>query len=234
MLSQISSIFPHSPIPTPIVRCTRVNIQAHRRRRCTPHAMQAQRATICSASIFCMRQWEGQQIPVAPIPAPYHSHVPSPSNHGSAILMRHVPNRLDTEYRSWISLRDMDKPDLSLPSNDDNDEYSTFLRAEDLAFAETTAEAEEVVNEARRTVKMQTTDIQFTIDRLADGVHRLLQYGEAADALAGEVLVAAGEARELDTARLKAMAGTEALPLQEILRSITHTNPSLSSTLPAP
>lgn len=163
-------------------------------------------------------------------PAPAAPKKPNPKNEQNRETFKELQMRLeelDMEHDSWISLREMEKPDLSLPS--DTDEYSAFLRPEDQAFAQTLSEADDILSEARRIVKSQASDIRFQIDRLADGVHRLLQYGEAADQFAGTVLAAATEARERDAARLRSLAGTDALPLQEVLRSISQISPPLNA-----
>jgi len=68
------------------------------------------------------------------------------------------------------------------------------------------------------------------MDRLADGVHKLRAYGDAADELAGKVLETAGVALEEEDTRLREHTGTDALSLQEVLRSISYVNPSSSST----
>jgi hypothetical protein len=168
-------------------------------------------------------------------PLPYHPFcLPDPRFHQSRSYDPNSPitHRLDSEHSAWLSLRDMSIPDLKLPKTES--EFTTFLRPSEQAFAASTAEAHDVVAEVQRVVKNQVSDIAFQIDRLADGVHRLLRYGEAADELANDVLSTAAEARHRAASRIRSKAATEALPLHEVLRAISYTNPPSTALLPQP
>lgn len=132
--------------------------------------------------------------------------------------------RLDAECSTWKALRALDKPGLPLLPTAGDDDHTALLRPEERAFAEARRSGDEVIATAKRLVKQHSADIEFDMDRFADSVHRLQIYGDAADRLAGQVLVGAGEAVGRDDAIAKKTAGTDALPLHEVLRSISNTS----------
>ncbi|KAI5853979.1 kinetochore-associated protein Dsn1/Mis13 [Tricharina praecox] len=131
---------------------------------------------------------------------------------------------LDTECSTWKALRALDKPDFPLLPAEGDDDHTALLRPAERAFAEARRSGDDVIAAAKRLVKQQTTDIEFDMDRFADSVHRLQIYGDAADRLAGQVLVGAGEAVRRNDAIVKKTVGTDGLPLQEVLRSISNTS----------
>ena len=113
------------------------------------------------------------------------------------------------------------KPNISLG---EVDQTPDLLRAEDAAFRASMAEHQETIAQTRRMVKQQAAEVEFAMDRLADGVHRLRAYGDAANELADRVLELAGQALEEEDARLREQTGTAGVSMQEVLRSISYTN----------
>jgi len=132
--------------------------------------------------------------------------------------------RLDTECSTWKALRALDKPDFPLLPPAGDDDHTALLRPKERSFAEARRSGDDVIAAAKRLVKQQTTDVEFDMDRFADSVHRLRIYGDTADRLAGQVLVGAGEAVRRGDAIAKKTVGTDALPLHEVLRSISNTS----------
>ncbi|KAF8251069.1 Mtw1 kinetochore complex [Wilcoxina mikolae CBS 423.85] len=163
----------------------------------------------------------------SPAPAPIKK--PNPRNTQNQTEQERLKAHLEVlnnEHESWQSLLSL-KPNVSLdrPNNSPD-----FLRPEETAFKASQAERQDIITQARRLVKHQGTEIEFSMDRLADGVHKLRAYGDAADELAGKVLETAGDALEEEDTRLRKSTGTDALSLQEVLRSISYANPSSSGT----
>ncbi|KAI5793098.1 Mis12-Mtw1 protein family-domain-containing protein [Geopyxis carbonaria] len=122
--------------------------------------------------------------------------------------------KLEQERQSWRMLQQLE-PQQPLPRD-------TLLRPEEFAFADSLPESQEIVGAARRIVKQQGADIEFQVDRLADGAHKVQQYGNAADRLAGQILEGVENTLASGDTRLKQASGTDGLPLQEVLRSLSR------------
>jgi kinetochore protein Mis13/DSN1 len=78
----------------------------------------------------------------------------------------------------------------------------------------------DLITSARRVIKQQAVNIEFQVDQLADGVHKLLQYQEKTDQLAGQVLEDAEAALAISERRIREKSGTEKLPMKEVLKSL--------------
>jgi kinetochore protein Mis13/DSN1 len=132
---------------------------------------------------------------------------------------------MQAEQDGWVSLLSSNlQESLSLSGGGvDNKSFDTsFLRPEESEFAKSLESSQDVIGTARRIVKRQGADIEFQMDQLTDGVHKLRQYGETADRLAGRILEGANCTLAEREARLRQASGTEALPIQEVLRSLSR------------
>ena len=69
-------------------------------------------------------------------------------------------------------------------------------------------------------MKQQAGNIEFQVDQLADGVHKLLQYQENTDQFAGQVLEDAEAALAISERRIREKSGTEKLPMKEVLKTL--------------
>jgi kinetochore protein Mis13/DSN1 len=107
------------------------------------------------------------------------------------------------------------KPDLRLCE-------TTLLRPEESEFANSLAKSQDLLGSAKRLVKQQCGEIEFQVDQLIDGIHKLNQYGDAADRLGGRILEEAESALAVRETALRQASGTEALPIQEVLRSLSR------------
>ncbi|PUU78460.1 Mis12-Mtw1 protein family-domain-containing protein [Tuber borchii] len=98
----------------------------------------------------------------------------------------------------------------------------SLLRPEESEFANSLAKSQDLLGSAKRLVKQQCGEIEFQVDQLIDGIHKLNQYGEAADRLGGRILEDAESTLAVREATLRQASGTEALPIQEVLRSLSR------------
>ncbi|CAZ85911.1 unnamed protein product [Tuber melanosporum] len=98
----------------------------------------------------------------------------------------------------------------------------SLLRPEESEFANSLAKSQDLLGLAKRLVKQQCGEIEFQVDQLIDGIHKLNQYGEAADRLGGRILEDAESTLAVREATLRQASGTEALPIQEVLRSLSR------------
>lgn len=132
--------------------------------------------------------------------------------------------RLRDEKETWLSLL---KPDtratLSLSGGRPDVKLwdTSLLQPKESEFASSVA-SQDLLGSAKRLVKQHCGEIEFQVDQLIDGIHKLHHYGEAADRLAGEILEDAESTLAVREARLRQASGTEALPLQEVLRSLSR------------
>ncbi|KAG0638844.1 Mis12-Mtw1 protein family-domain-containing protein [Tuber brumale] len=98
----------------------------------------------------------------------------------------------------------------------------SLLRPEESEFANSLAKSQDLLGSAKRLVKQQCGEIEFQVDQLIDGIHKLNQYGEAADRLGGRILEDTESTLAVREAMLRQASGTEALPIQEVLRSLSR------------
>lgn len=136
------------------------------------------------------------------------------------ITDRFLGDRLRDEKETWLSLL---KSTSALSLNPDVNLFDTslYLPAES-SFASTLSQSADLLGSAKRLVKQHAGEIEFQVDQLIDGIHKLQQYGEAADRLGARVLEDAEKELAKREVRVRQVAGTEALPLQEVLRSLSR------------
>ncbi len=73
-----------------------------------------------------------------------------------------------------------------------------------------------------RRVQAAAAPLEFTLDQLALGVHRLAQLRGTADAVAERVLQLAAARLEQRERLARQRAGTDDVPIQEVLRSLAQ------------
>jgi len=133
--------------------------------------------------------------------------------------------RLREEREAWGSLlRPETQSTLSISGakSDVRLFEKSLLRPEESEFANSLAKSQDLLGSAKRLVKQQYGEIEFQVDQLIDGIHKLNQYGEAADRLGGRILEDAESTLAVREATLRQASGTEALPIQEVLRSLSR------------
>ncbi|KAI5840421.1 kinetochore-associated protein Dsn1/Mis13 [Morchella snyderi] len=127
--------------------------------------------------------------------------------------------KLLAEKATWKSLLKTDvKATLSLAGGPD---MNKLLQPSESAFA-SSSRSQDLLAEAKGLVKQHSGEIEFQVDQLADGIHKLNHYGKAADRLAGRILEDAEAALAVREARVRGEAGTGKLPLMEVLRSLAR------------
>lgn len=98
---------------------------------------------------------------------------------------------------------------------------NTLLQPSESAFA-SSSRSHDLLAEARGLVKQHTREIEFQVDQLADGIHKLNHYGKAADRLAGRILEDAEATLAVREEKVRGEAGTGKLPMMEVLRSLAR------------
>ena len=134
-------------------------------------------------------------------------------------------HRLREERETWGSLlRPETQSTLSISGGKSDVRLfeKSLLRPEESEFANSLAKSQDLLGSAKRLVKQQYGEIEFQVDQLIDGIHKLNQYGEAADRLGGRILEDAESTLAVREATLRQASGTEALPIQEVLRSLSR------------
>jgi kinetochore protein Mis13/DSN1 len=71
-------------------------------------------------------------------------------------------------------------------------------------------------------LKRIASTLELTVDQFTDGLHKLGQYHEAADHVAGRVLALAAQRLDRREKATLQAAGTENMPLQDVLRSLAR------------
>ena len=137
------------------------------------------------------------------------------------------PRRIEEEKRMWLELQKIDPASSNppLPTDPDGilgDIDSEALDTEQATILASLREGSSVAASAENRLKRIASTLEFTVDQFADGLHKLGQYHEAADRIAGRVLALAAERLDQrEKATLRA-AGTENMPLQDVLRSLAR------------
>ncbi|RPA89241.1 hypothetical protein L873DRAFT_1832039 [Choiromyces venosus 120613-1] len=134
--------------------------------------------------------------------------------------------KLREERETWGSLLRPETQSTLLSISGGKSDMRLFekslLRPEESEFANSLAKSQDLLGSAKRLVKQQCGEIEFQVDQLIDGIHKLNQYGEAADRLGGRILEDAESTLAVREATLRQASGTEALPIQEVLRSLSR------------
>ncbi|KAK0103959.1 hypothetical protein ONS96_005065 [Cadophora gregata f. sp. sojae] len=104
---------------------------------------------------------------------------------------------------------------------------SSLLTPEQAAiFAEVTStSALEVRKQAAERVQSLQLDLEFNVDRFADGVHKLEQYQQTVGRVADKILALSAVRLDQRDLREKEEIGTRDLPMQEVLRSLSRILP---------
>ncbi|KAI9767753.1 MAG: hypothetical protein M1840_005434 [Geoglossum simile] len=155
---------------------------------------------------------------------------PNPQNASNAAKIQALEaqlQRIEEEKSVWLALQNIDPASSDPPLPTDPDEILSEVDSEALDTEQATIlaslrEGSSIAASAENRLKRIASTLEFTVDQLADGLHKLGQYHEAADRMAGRVLALAAERLDQrEKATLKA-AGTENMPLQDILRSLAR------------
>lgn len=79
--------------------------------------------------------------------------------------------------------------------------------------------------------RMQTlqSDLEFNVDRFADGVHKVEQYQQTVSRVADKILALSAVRLEERDRKEKEEIGTRDVPMQEVLRSLSRILPEGSS-----
>lgn len=104
---------------------------------------------------------------------------------------------------------------------------SSLLTPEQAAiFAEVTSlSALEIRKQASERVQSLQSDLEFKVDRFADGVHKLEQYQHTVGRVADKILALSAVRLDQRDQREKEEIGTRDLPMQEVLRSLSRILP---------
>jgi kinetochore protein Mis13/DSN1 len=136
--------------------------------------------------------------------------------------------RIEEEKEMWLALRKTEPvspPSPLLPTDPDKllcEIDSKALDSEQATILASLQEGGSVAASAEDCLKRIASTLEFTVDQFADGLHKLGQYHEAADRIASRVLGLAAERLDgREKATLQA-AGTENMPLQDVLRSLAR------------
>ncbi|KAH0548270.1 hypothetical protein GP486_008027 [Trichoglossum hirsutum] len=134
--------------------------------------------------------------------------------------------RIEEERDMWLALQKTEPaPPPSLPTDPDKllcEIDSEALDSEQATILASLREGDSVVASAEDRLKRIASTLEFTVDRFADGLHKLGQYHEAADRVAGRVLALAAERLDRREKATLQAAGTEHMPLQDVLRSLAR------------
>lgn len=129
-------------------------------------------------------------------------------------------DRLGEEKATWHALL-KSASGLSLDPAINLFDTSLYLPAES-SFAASLSQSADLLGNAKRLVKQHASEIEFQVDQIVDGIHRLQQYGESADRLGGRVLEAAEGVLAEREREVMVSVGTDGLPLKEVLRSLSR------------
>ncbi|KAH7399874.1 Mis12-Mtw1 protein family-domain-containing protein [Cadophora sp. MPI-SDFR-AT-0126] len=104
---------------------------------------------------------------------------------------------------------------------------SSLLTPEQAAiFAEvTSSSALDIRKQASERVQSLQSDLEFKVDRFADGVYKLEQYQQTVGRVADKILALSAVRLDQRDQREKEEVGTRDLPMQEVLRSLSRILP---------
>ncbi|KAL7275717.1 hypothetical protein RUND412_001326 [Rhizina undulata] len=134
--------------------------------------------------------------------------------------------RLREERETWRSMLQSDtQSSTSLsggnPESKILDDKSLLTPAES-EFASTLEGPRDMIGTTRSMVKRKSGEVEFQVEQVTNGVQVLRTFGEEADRLGAHILEAAESTLSAREARLRQSSGTERLPIQEILRSLSR------------
>jgi len=142
--------------------------------------------------------------------------------------LRPVP-RLQEERATWEELlKPPGAPEVppipteTLPTPSDID--PSFLDPEQAEILQTLASHlnPDIASSTSSRLQHISVNLEFTIDEFADGIHKLGQYREAAERVAGRILGLAAEALEERDKEGRRRAGTEDVDVKEVLRGLSR------------
>lgn len=143
---------------------------------------------------------------------------------------------LREERDQWKALA---KPPPSLPplflnekaELDASQINTSLLDPEQAAILETITSAPALTlrNEVSQRLRKVQSTLEFKVDHLSDGVHKLEQYQDTASRVADKILALSAMRLEEREKREKEQIGTRDLPMQEVLRSLSRILPENSS-----
>ncbi|KAI5820220.1 Mis12-Mtw1 protein family-domain-containing protein, partial [Pyronema omphalodes] len=154
-------------------------------------------------------------------PAPETIKKPNPRNESNKADQERLKAQLATlnkEHASWMSLMNL-KPNFTVPTPSTND--STLLRPSEAAARASLASRQDILSNARKLCKLQSSEIELNIDRLEYGVHKLKSFQGMADSLAGITLQTAGDVLEAREKGIKLAAETQEIETMDVLRAIS-------------
>ena len=128
----------------------------------------------------------------------------------------------------WLALQKINPVSSPPPLPTDPDKIlgeidSKALDIEQATILASLREGNSIAAFAENRLKRVASTLEFTVDQFADRLHKLGQYHEAADRVAGRVLALAAERLDRREKATLQAAGTENMPLQDVLRSLTRT-----------
>ncbi|KAI9772993.1 MAG: hypothetical protein M1839_002263 [Geoglossum umbratile] len=155
---------------------------------------------------------------------------PNPQNASNAAKIQVLEaqlKRIEEEKSMWLALQEIEPAPPTPPLPTDPDKIlgeidSEALDAEQAAILTSLREGSSIVASAENRLKRITSTLEFTVDQFADGLHKLGQYHEAADRVAGRVLALAAERLDRREKATLQVAGTGNMPLQDVLRSLAR------------
>ncbi|KAI9705077.1 MAG: hypothetical protein M1836_006860 [Candelina mexicana] len=153
---------------------------------------------------------------------------PNPRNVENAAKIQSLEaqiKRLQDERSAWEALLappppPSPQPSPTLPSPSQIDQ--TYLDPEQASILTTVTSLPPIASTTSTRLHTITSNLEFTIDQFADGVHGIGQFRHTADRVAGRVLELCAETLRNREEESRRRAGTLELPVQEVLRSISR------------
>ncbi|KAK6526247.1 hypothetical protein TWF694_004855 [Orbilia ellipsospora] len=135
-------------------------------------------------------------------------------------------NELNREKQSWESICEKGPTKLQRPQREGglrpgNLEVS-LLRSQDASVLSTFEETDTALSRIQDAISKSRGNIEFKVDQFSHGMHRAHQYSRYAKEASEKVLGKASSVLDIRNEAARKAAGTTALPLHEVLKSISH------------
>lgn len=130
--------------------------------------------------------------------------------------------RLEAERESWRLLEELD-PTSAISAPEPSTSETTVNNPEAASRAsQLMARSQELIAATTTTIKRQAAETEFQVDQLADSIHKITMYKEAADHMGASILEKTQELLEERERKIREKEGTQDVPIKDLLRTLSR------------
>ncbi|KAK6329693.1 hypothetical protein TWF696_003563 [Orbilia brochopaga] len=133
---------------------------------------------------------------------------------------------LNKEKQAWINISELTPAKLPKPQREGAIRPASLdlslLRIHEASVIPGFEESDKAIDTIQRVMAESRESIEFKVDQFSHGMHKAQQYSRYAKSVSEKVLAQASSVLDMREEAAKKAAGTSALPLHEVLKSISH------------